>query len=149
MTDDGSADRPSSHRASATRGERMRRDIRGLLPPIGAVAAVVGVIIALLAINGGSTPPSRSTVEPPDTRTAVITPPPTTPPPTTTAPVTTAPTGTPATTQATRAVVEKMPVDVLNNSTRSGLAHQLFEVTVRKFVGQRCAHRLQLGHEFR
>lgn len=106
--------------------------VRRLLPPLGAVGAVVLVVVLLLVLNNRSTPrgagpaivvPSSSS--PAVSASASATPPPsasaspTAPPPTGPAPPASEP---PATTPAS---VAKVPVTVLNNSRRSGLAQQV------------------------
>lgn len=126
MTDEQPPARPVSHRAPVSRGENLRR----LWPPVAAVASVIVVIVLLLALNGRSTPaggPALQSPSPVVSEQAPASPPPstapTTPPPTHHA----TPTASPSTPTAVAA-----PVDVLNNSTVSGLAHEVARQVVAK-----------------
>lgn len=110
--------------------------LRRLLPPLGAVASVVVVIVLLLFLNSrGSSPGAGPAIQVPSGATTSATaaaPSPTpTPTPSLSASAAPSPTATapappvsepPATTQP---AVAKVPVTVLNNSRRSGLAHDV------------------------
>jgi hypothetical protein len=113
--------RPGSHRAPVSRGESLRR----LWPPFAAVAVVVLVIVLLLVINGRPTPPAGPALQSPSPVVSEQAPP-------------ASPTLTPTPTASRRAdagrsrprrsghvVAPKVPVDVLNNSTITGLAHEV------------------------
>jgi LytR cell envelope-related transcriptional attenuator len=119
MTDEQPPSRPVSHRAPVSRGESLRR----LWPPVAAVTVVIVVIVLLLALNGRSTPsvgPALQSPSPVVSEQAPATPPPST------HPVTPSPThhATPSPTPRPTTPAEA-PVDVLNNSTISGLAHEV------------------------
>lgn len=115
--------RPSSHRAPDARSSPFAR----LLPSIVAVVVVGGVIAALLILNGRSTPsgPGPAVVAPPPstlTHSASHLPSrsPSAPPASSPAPP---PVSEPPATQ--QPAVAKVPVTVLNNSRKAGLAHQV------------------------
>jgi hypothetical protein len=115
---------PRSHRAPVPVGESIRR----LVPPLAAVSAVVLVIVLLLVLNrpghttgGGvdagpaiTSPSASATVQPSATPSNLET---ASPRPT---PHRTAPVAEPSATAKPR--VAKVPVTVLNNSRRTGLA---------------------------
>lgn len=121
MSDERPPGRPVSHRAPVTRGESLRR----VLPPLAAVTAVVVVIVLLLWLNGRSTPSGGPALDSPSPVLTTTSSAPA-PSPTTRSP---RPSRTPRsphpTSASAPAVVAKAPVDVLNNSTRSGLAHDV------------------------
>jgi len=122
-----------SHRAPVPLHESIRRAV----PPLAAVSAIVLVIVLLLVLNRpGSThagaqgdqgpaviPPSSSApVTPSPSTSASTTPPSASPRPSATpTPHRTAPVAQPSAT-ARPATVSKLPVTVLNNSRRTGLA---------------------------
>ena len=128
--DDGRTVLPArSHRAPVPFSESVRRAV----PPLAAVAAVVFVIVLLLVLNRpGQThtavqgdqgpavvpPPTSASLAPSPSQTA-----PTTTPSPSPSPRRTAPVAEPSAT-ATRSApaVSKLPVTVLNNSRRTGLA---------------------------
>jgi hypothetical protein len=122
VTDEQPPARPVSHRAPVSRGESLRR----LWPPFAAVAAVVVVIVLLLALNGRSTPaggPALQSPSPVVSEQAPATPPPSsTPTPTPT--ITPTHHTSPARSRGQHTATA-VPVDVLNNSTISGLAHEV------------------------
>ena len=113
---------PTSHRAPVPFQESVRR----LVPPLAAVTAIVGVIVLLLVLNrpghhttetGPAVAPGPVVTSPhPHATTSSPTPTPT-PRPRRTAPV-----AVPSATA--KPAVAKLPVTVLNNSRRTGLAHR-------------------------
>jgi hypothetical protein len=109
--------RPVSHRAPVGAHESARR----LVPPLAAVAAVVLVIVLLLVLNGpahtsGPGPALQPPSSVPTSSSPSVAPtPPPSPRPSRTAPVEPPP-------ATATAAVAKVPVTVLNNSRRSGLA---------------------------
>lgn len=128
MTDEQPPARPVSHRAPVSRRQSLRR----LWPPVAAVTAVIVVIVLLLALNGRSTPsvgPALQSPSPVVSEQAPATPPATTPPPTPTPTHARRATHAPAP-HATTATAA--PVDVLNNSTITGLAHEVAREVVAK-----------------
>jgi len=122
----GASGRPTSHRASTPVADSVRR----FLAPLAAVTAVVVVIVLLLVLNGpGHSSGPGPALQPPP---AAVT---TTPAPvrTTPAPAAKKPThhATPRRTPPVEeppatatAAARKLPVTVLNNSRRTGLAHR-------------------------
>ena len=113
---------PTSHRAPVPFQESVRR----MVPPLAAVTAIVVVIVLLLVLNrpghhrvdaGPAVLPSPSTVSTEPELTA---------PPSTARPTPShhraAPVAQPSATATPK--VAKLPVTVLNNSRRSGLAHR-------------------------
>jgi hypothetical protein len=120
VSDERPPERPVSHRAPVSRGQSLRR----LLPPFAAVSAVVVVIVLLLWLNGRSTPSGGPALDSPTPVLSTSAAP--APSPTSHTPRPTPSRTTPSPTHSsTPAVVAKAPVDVLNNSTRSGLAHDV------------------------
>jgi hypothetical protein len=126
--------RPQSHRA----GDPASVTVRRLLPPLGAVGAVVLVIVSLLFLNGRSSSPGAGPAieQPPTTSPTPASSSPSPPAPAVTptpAPVTPTPSVSPTAPAppvseppaTTAPVVAKVPVTVLNNSRRNGLGHEV------------------------
>jgi hypothetical protein len=120
--------RPRSHRASTPVSDAVRR----FLAPLAAVTAVVVVIVLLLVLNGPGhdSGPGPALQSPPAvaTTTATAAPVRTTPAP---APKRTSHRASPRPTlpveeppATAEPVAQKLPVTVLNNSRRTGLAHR-------------------------
>lgn len=103
-----------------------------MVPPLAAVSAVVLVIVALLVLNHPShqatdagpavhPAPTRSSAEPEPTSSASA---PAVVPTVRPKPHRSAPAAQPSATATARRAVAKIPVTVLNNSRRTGLAHR-------------------------
>jgi hypothetical protein len=116
---------PVSHRAPVAFHESVRR----LVPPLAAVSAVVVVIVLLLVLNrpSNNTSDAGPAVHPGPTHSSSTTTPSPSPsrsvsPTPRPSPTRTAPVAQPSATATP--VVAKIPVTVLNNSRRTGLAHR-------------------------